>query len=131
MKITDRYEIVDKIESGAYKHNAPRPSLTEIEKTITEEVESTFVGTLAEIKAELERRLKGAKAKYKRECSQWQASKDVLFAQYQNDIFELFDMEDHPMRFKCFEKAWNLSNGYIDTIDMFESFLELVRPEDS
>jgi hypothetical protein len=130
MPIIDKWQIVQKIDNGEYSMSNieyPRDlSQSELD-AIQKEVEAKFVGTLAQIKAEVVKRQKAAKAKVTRAQNTYESQKDELFDQFQEDLFELFEVQENPKRHLCFEKAWNMSDGYADTMDRFESLVELIR----
>ena len=66
---------------------------------------------------------------YKAHLNEYHAETTRLDEEFQNDLFEDFDVSDNPKRFKCFELAWERghSSGVGDVYNCFGDLVELIR----
>jgi hypothetical protein len=66
---------------------------------------------------------------YKAHRKQYDEEKFNLYAQFQNDLFENFNVTDNPKRSKCFELAWEKghSNGLEEVYNEFYDLVELIQ----
>jgi hypothetical protein len=66
---------------------------------------------------------------YKAHRKEYDAESAKLHQEFQNDLFEDYDVSDNPKRFKCFELAWEHghSSGLEEVYNYFEDFVELIR----
>jgi hypothetical protein len=66
---------------------------------------------------------------YKAHRKEYDAESAKLHQEFQNDLFEDYDVSDNPKRFKCFELAWEHghSSGLEEVYNYFGDFVELIR----
>jgi hypothetical protein len=66
---------------------------------------------------------------YKAQRKQYDEEKFNLYVQFQNDLFENFNVTDNPKRSKCFELAWEKghSNGLEEVYNEFYDLVELIQ----
>jgi hypothetical protein len=66
---------------------------------------------------------------YQAHSKEYNEERNKLHLEFQNDLFEDYDVSDNPKRFKCFELAWEhgRSSG-LEVVDgYFGDFVELIR----
>jgi hypothetical protein len=66
---------------------------------------------------------------YKAHRKEYDVESAKLHQEFQNDLFEDYDVSDNPKRFKCFELAWEHghSSGLEEVYNYFGDFVELIR----
>ena len=69
---------------------------------------------------------------YKARRKEYSDESAKLYQEFQNDLFENFNVTDNPKRFKCFELAWEKghSNGLEEVYNEFYDLVELIRTLD-
>ena len=66
---------------------------------------------------------------YKARRKEYSDESAKLHQEFQNDLFENFNVTDNPKRFKCFELAWEKghSNGLEEVYNEFYDLVELIQ----
>ena len=66
---------------------------------------------------------------YKAQRKQYTDEEFNLQVQFQNDLFENFNVSNNPKRFKCLELAWEKghSNGLEEVYNEFYDLVELIQ----
>ena len=66
---------------------------------------------------------------YKAHRKEYDDESARLHQEFQNDLFEEYDVSDNPKRFKCFEIAWEYGHSSsLEEVDgYFGDFVELIR----
>ena len=66
---------------------------------------------------------------YKARRKEYSDESAKLYQEFQNDLFENFNVTDNPKRFKCFELAWEKghSNGLEEVYNEFYDLVELIQ----
>ena len=69
---------------------------------------------------------------YKARQQEYRDERSKLDEEFQNDLFEDYNVTNNPKRFKCFELAWEHghSSGHSEVYNYFGDFVELIRGND-
>jgi len=115
--------IYEKIKNGDYESKLHYPSYEE-EKEAIKKVEETFVGTMTQIKDEIDRVQAGIDEKrtaYKND------NYHLEHCVFKKDLMRECGVENNPKAERAWEMAWDRSSGLESTAQEFEELVELIR----
>lgn len=85
------------------------------------------------IKSELKNQFPGAviqeildEESFKADLKKYNSQYSQLKAEFKEDLFKEFDVNDNPKRELCFELAANFGTGYEEIYDKFSELVELI-----
>jgi len=117
--------VLDNIENGKYQNKLPYPE--DKAYLIKIEVENNFVGTLAQIEDEIEKRMKKYKMKLVKDRQEYYAENQRLKNSFKEDLEDECGTKGNPKAELLFQKAYKeghdegihcIYNVYIDLVDL-------------
>ncbi len=119
----------EKLRTGYYsKVEVEYPSYFD-KSALIKSIENTFIGTLVQINAEIDRKVEEGKAEHKKSLIAYNESRQNKENEFKNDLFAYHDVSENPKREKCYALAYERgsSGGHSEVAGIFSELVELIN----